>query len=59
MLHVLWEDASEPSGSQTEARGGVRVADLIDVVPSALSARLQTRMALTLSMSLVNRNLME
>ncbi len=56
MLHVLWEDASEPPDSLTEGRGGLCVADLVDVVPSALSARLQTRTALTLSMSLVTNN---
>jgi hypothetical protein len=56
MLHVLWEDASEPPDSRSEGGRGVRVSDLVDVVPSALSARLQTRTALTLSMSLVTND---
>jgi hypothetical protein len=52
LQHVLWEDVSgEPAG-----HGGVRVSELVDVLPSALSARLQTRTALALSMSLVTND---
>ena len=55
-LVLFWEDGGASDPSPEAGRGGVRVDAVVDVLPSALSARLQTRTALSLSLSIITRD---
>ena len=53
---VSWENGGASDPSPEAGRGGLRVDAVVDVLPSALSARLQTRTALSLSLSIITRD---